>query len=90
MVVTSTDVTTQQSPVYEVFHDYDEEEGDIWQFHGTAAALATSAIQLVTFEQILRLAPELLALPHIPRGFYARRTDRASSWIVEKQPSSST
>ena len=84
VVVTSSYVTKKREAVREVSHQYDEEEGDVWQFHVGNGDYDPAIIELVTLEQILRIAPELLNLPDVPRGWVAKRGDPSSSWVLER------
>jgi len=85
VVVTTSYITSKRDIVREVSHQYDEEDGDVWQFHSGNGDYAPSVIQLVALEQLLRLAPSLRDLPEIPRGWIARRRDESSPWKLERE-----
>jgi hypothetical protein len=83
-VVTSTFVTADSLPILEAHRDYDEEEGDIWQFHAGNGDYSRSKLQLVSAAQILKRDPGLATKPRLLRGWSATRKSTSDPWILKE------
>lgn len=80
MVVTSTYVTRYHMPILYISHEYDEEEGTIWQFHCGNDDYDMERMQLVRLDTILLLDPEIVSVADLPLGFCARRSSPSDPW----------
>jgi len=81
MVVTSTYVTRDQLPILEITHQYDEEDGQLWQFHCGNGDYSMEKIQLVRLSTILKIDPEVEAVLDLPVGHVATRASAAEAWV---------
>ena len=80
-VVTSSYVTAKGLPILEVSHEDDEEEGSLWQFHCGNGDFDSTVLQLVRFDEIVRLDPGLVEVAALQRGFQATRASKAAPWV---------
>jgi len=85
IVVTSLYVTRDSLLIDYVTHEYDEEEGYIWQFHHENNDYRPEVLLLVRIDEILQLDPSLMAVASLPVGYAARRQDRNSEWTIEQE-----
>ncbi|MBK9260811.1 MAG: hypothetical protein IPM54_13455 [Polyangiaceae bacterium] len=83
-VVTTKYVTHEGAPVLEVTHEYDEEEGAIWQFHCGNGDYHELVLQLVRLDEILAMDRTLCELAHLPIGFSATRSHLGDNWMIAK------
>jgi len=84
VVVTTKYVTKEGAPILEVTHEYDEEEGHIWQFHCGNGDYGDSVLQLVRLDEILEIDPSLHVVADLPAGCLASRTKRRPTWKITK------
>ena len=84
-VVTTSYVTRQMQPILYVTHEYDEEEGIIWQFHCGNGDYSSEVMQLVRLDEILELDGTVVELADLPLGFCAKRLNAESKWTIEKE-----
>lgn len=85
-VVTTTYVTRERKPILYVTHDYDAEEGIIWQFHCGNGDYGPNAMQLVRLDEILEIDSGIKELAGLPLGHCATRSSFTDNWIVQKDP----
>jgi len=87
-VVTSTYVTSGKLPIQVVSHEYDEKDGDIWQFHSNNGDFRTVVMRLVSLAEIVAIDPsvEILATK-LPFGHSARRENRSDPWVIAPEVS---
>lgn len=75
-VVTSSYVTAQGLPILVIYHDFDEEDGENWQFHCGNGDFAMETLQLVRFSTVLSIDPTIQEVLDLP--LVAARHERAS------------
>lgn len=85
VVVTTTYVTRDGYPILYVTHEYDEEEGVIWQFHCGNGVYEPHVLQLVRLDEILELDRSIADLAQLPLGFCAKRTNVKEKWTTAKE-----
>jgi len=85
MVMTSTYVTRDGLPVLQVSHEYDEEDGDDWQFHCGNGDYAMDKMQLVRLSTILKIDPDVVVVADLPVGFVAKRTAVGQPWVYAQE-----
>jgi hypothetical protein len=81
MVMTSTYVTRDGMPILQVSHEYDEVDGDDWQFHCGNDDYSMEKLQLVRLSTILKFDPDLLVIADLPVGYVAKRTAVGIPWV---------
>lgn len=79
-VVTSTYVVDGNMPILYVSHEYDEEEGDIWQFHCGNGDYDMNKMLLVSLGEILSFDRSLSELSDLPLNCVARREHVGGKW----------
>jgi hypothetical protein len=84
-VVTSKYVTAEGLPILYVSHDFDEEEGDSWQFHCGNGDFDMEKMQLVRLSTILQLDKTVEQVSDLPVGFAAKRKSIGEPWVYEKE-----
>jgi hypothetical protein len=84
-VVTTSYVTNDRQPILHVTHEYDEEEGVLWQFHCGNGDYDPKVLQLVRLDEILEMDRSIAELAGLPTGFCAKRSSAEDEWIVEKE-----
>jgi hypothetical protein len=80
-VVTSSYVTMDRLPILYVSHDYDEEDGDLWQFHCGNGDYSANKLQLVRLDTIVALDATVQATADLPVGFCAKRSAIGMPWV---------
>jgi hypothetical protein len=75
MVVTSTYITLDRLPILEVSHEDDEEGGSLWQFHCGNGDFSMESMQLVRFDTLLNIDPNLSWITNLKVGTTAKRKD---------------
>lgn len=83
-VVTSKYVTNDCMPILFVSHDYDADEGHIWQFHCGNDDFSMVNMKLVRLDTIIALDPKIIEVADLPIGFNARRSATNSQWMYER------
>jgi hypothetical protein len=79
-VVTTAYVTSREKHVLLVTHEFDSEEGVVWQFHAGDGEYSPDVLMLVRLDEIVALDPTLHGVARLPIGMQARRTHRGSEW----------
>ncbi len=85
VVVTSIYVTAEQMPILYVSHDYDEEEGEGWQFHCGNGDFSMEKLQLVRLSTILSLDDCIEDVSDLPIGFCAKRSGLNQPWVYSQE-----
>lgn len=80
-VVTSTYVIYEHMPIMYVSHEYDEEEGGIWQFHCGNDDYDLGKMLLVSIGDMLNMDESLIALSDLPINCVARREFIGDKWV---------
>lgn len=84
-VVTSTYVVKENMPVLYVSHQYDDEEGEIWQFHCGNGDYDMNKMLLVSLDQILDVDSSLTELSDLPVNFKATRRFIGDKWVYSAE-----
>lgn len=84
-VVTSTYVVNEKMPILYVSHEYDDEEGEIWQFHCGNGDYDMNKMLLVSLGDVLRLDGSLSELADLPLNKVARRKHVGDTWIYSTE-----
>jgi hypothetical protein len=82
-VVTTSYVTKDRQPILYVTHEYDEDEGVIWQFHCGNGDYDPGVLQLVRLDEILEMDGSIAELAGLPPGFCAKRPSAEDKWTTE-------
>ncbi|MFZ6758630.1 hypothetical protein ACO0K9_15610 [Undibacterium sp. Ji50W] len=85
VVITSTYVTAEKMPLLYISHDFDEEEGDVWQFHCGNGDYTANRMQLVRLETIINLDPTVIDVADLPVGYGAKRLSIDQPWIYAQE-----
>jgi hypothetical protein len=85
VVVTSNEVTKESRPILYVTHEFDDEEGIIWQFHSGSGDYSPEKLQLVRLGTILDIDPNITAVADLPIGEAAKRTSDSDPWVYYKE-----
>lgn len=85
VVVTTTYVTQRGEPVLYVTHEYDEEEGAVWQFHCGNGDYEPAVIQLIRLDEILQIDASLYGLAGLACGFCAKRASQLQPWVITRE-----
>ena len=80
-VVTSTYVVNEKMPILYVSHEYDEEEGEIWQFHCGNGDYDMGKMLLVSLGDVLGIDSSLFDLSDLPINRVARRSYVGDKWV---------
>lgn len=83
-VVTTTYVTQKKKPILYVTHEYDKEEGFIWQFHCGNGDYDPSVLQLIRLDEILEIDNGIRELASLPLGFCAKRNSVVAQWELQR------
>ncbi len=83
-VVTTTYVTQEKKSILYVTHEFDEDEGIVWQFHCGNNDYSSQVLQLVRLDEILAIDPDIITLATLPIGYSARRQSQYSAWVIAK------
>ncbi len=84
-VVTSTYITKHKHPILYVTHEFDEEEGIIWQFHSGNNDYNPEIMQLVRLDEIIEIDSSINELANLPLGYCAKRSHKSDKWIIENE-----
>lgn len=84
-VVTSTYVVNENMPVLYVSHEYDDEEGEIWQFHCGNGDYDMSKMLLVSLAEVLNIDHSLSELADLPLNSVARRKYVGDKWVYSSE-----
>jgi len=84
-VVTSTYVVNEKMPILYVSHEYDEEEGEIWQFHCGNGDYDMGKILLVSLGDILSIDSSLSDLSDLPINRVAKRSHVGDKWVYSSE-----
>lgn len=84
-VVTSTYVVNENMPVLYVSHEYDDEEGEIWQFHCGNGDYDMSKMLLVSLVEVLNIDDSLSELADLPLNSVARRKRVGDKWVYSSE-----
>jgi hypothetical protein len=84
-VVTSTYVVNENMPILYVSHEYDDEEGEIWQFHCGNDDYDMNKMLLVSLGDVLSLDGSLSELADLPLNKVARRKHVGDEWIYSTE-----
>lgn len=87
-VVTSSYVVNDKLPVLYVSHEYDEEEGDIWQFHCGNDDYDMSKMLLISLGDILTIDSSLVELANLPVNSIAKRNSIDDQWVISSESQS--
>lgn len=82
-VVTSTYVTTGKLPIQVVSREFDENDGEVRQFHANNGDFRPKVMELVGLGEMCAIDPsvELLATL-LPFGHSARRGNCSDTWVI--------
>lgn len=84
-VVTSTEITQDSRAILYVSHEYDEEEGPLWQFHSGSGDYSDEKMQLVRLQTILDLDQSITDIADLPIGHAANRVSANAVWTYSKE-----
>jgi len=84
-VVTSSYVVDEMMPIVYVSHEYDEEEGDVWQFHCGNGDFDMSKMLLVSLGNILSIDSSLSEVSDLPVDSVARRSYVGDKWTYSTE-----
>jgi len=84
-VVTSTYVINDNLPILYVSNEFDEEEGQIWQFHCGNNDYDMSKMLLVRLEDILIIDITIGEVSELPVNFVAKRDCVGGDWVFSKE-----
>ena len=84
MVITSEYVTVDRMPIVYVSREYDEEEGEVWQFHCGNGDFSMGKMQIVRLSTILGFDASVLEVSDLPMGFCARRSHPDQPWVYAR------
>ena len=85
MVVTSKYVMKESNPVLEVSHEYDKDEGIIWQFHCGNGRYDVNDMMLVRLSTVISLDETLKQVADLPIGSMAKRETKESPWVYQNE-----
>ncbi len=83
-VVTSTYVVNDKMPILYVSHEYDDEDGPIWQFHCGNDVYGMDKMLLVSLEGILGVDKSIREVADLPMNFVARRQHVGDAWVYSE------
>jgi hypothetical protein len=72
-------------PILYVSHDYDDEEGNLWQFHCGNGDYSPDQMQLVKLETILRIDPTVCEVTVLLPGYCAKRIAPGQPWQIAEE-----
>ncbi len=81
-VITTKYVAYEGAPILLVTHEYDEDEGIVWQFHCGNEDYRPSVLLLVRLDEILKIDSKLYEIAALPQGFSARRATKDMQWEI--------
>lgn len=83
-VVTSAYVVNENMPILYVSHEYDDEDGPIWQFHCGNEDYDVNKMLLVSLEGILGVDRFIKEVSGLPMNFVARRKYIGDAWVYSE------
>jgi hypothetical protein len=84
VVVTSTFIIHEKMPILEVYHEYSNTEGVIWQFHCGNGVYDQDKMLLVRLDTIIKADGSISNVANLPIGYRALRSSLTSEWSFEK------
>ncbi len=87
-VVTSTCVMKGGRPILYVTHDFDHDDGPIWQFHCGNGDFSQETLMLVGLAEVLALDPSLYSLAEMPLAHVAQRAAPTAPWTITRESTS--
>ena len=85
VVVTSTYIMKKGMPILYVTHEYDEEEGIIWQFHCGNGDYREEVLMLVCLEEVIDIDKSIEEIADIPQGYCAKRKNNSEKWEIMRE-----
>lgn len=83
-VVTTSYIIEKGLPILYISHEFDEEEGVIWQFHAGNDDFSASVMRLVCLEEVLAKDPKISKIADLPVGSFATRKAFNAEWIIQR------